>query len=67
MKVDVVGFILMLQKRASHVFLSVGAWFIIMLARVSVLATISKMPIAFSMLDGMFQTGRTWWNEYDMI
>ena len=24
MKVDVVGFILMLQKRASHVFLSIG-------------------------------------------
>ena len=40
MKVDVIGFILMLQKRASHVFLSVGAWFIIMLARVSVLARI---------------------------
>ena len=105
---DVVGLILMLQNRASHVFLSIGAWFIIMLARVSVLArivmgvrglwlmcdlsisclkkfvmmirnelgcwsgkfmralagvTISRMPIAFSMLDSMFQTGRTWGHE----
>ena len=108
MKVDVVGLILLLQNRASYVFLSIGAWFIIMLARVSVLArivmgvrglwlmcdlsisclkkfvmmirnelgcwsgkfmralegsTISKMPIAFSMLDSMFQTGRTWGHE----
>ena len=39
---DVVGLILMLQKRASHVFLSVGAWFIIMLAGVSVLARIVR-------------------------
>ena len=37
---DVVGFILMLQKLASHVFLSIGAWFIIILTRVSVLARI---------------------------
>ena len=39
-KVDVVMFILMLQKRASHVFFSIGAWFIIMLARMSLLARI---------------------------
>ena len=38
MKVDAVGFILMLQKRASHVFLSVGAWFV--RPSVSVLARI---------------------------
>ena len=39
-KGGVVGFILILQKSASNVLLSIGAWFIIMLARVSVFARI---------------------------